>query len=130
MKGIIGIGIIFLIVSAIRACEPSKPTEEQTPQSIKNKKSVDQQSIDAINDLSSYIEYFRHLDSSRQKQELVKTRRASFRNPLLQEALLRSMENEILNQERTPEEDQEIKRTLDQIDESRSLESKKEADEQ
>lgn len=121
MKGIIGIGIIFLIVFVIRACKPSKPTEDKAPQPIKNKKSADQQSADVLNNLSKHMEYFRHLDSSRQKQELVRTRRAKFKSPIMQEMLLQSMEDELLNQERPPEEDQELKQVLDQIDEFRAF---------
>lgn len=73
------------------------------------------------------MEYFRNLDSSRQKQELVRTRRAKFKSPIMQEMFLQSMEDGLLNQERSPEEDQELKQVLDQIDEFRAFSPQEQA---
>lgn len=128
MKGIIGIGIIFLIISFIRACKPAKTVKDKSSQPLNNNKTVDQQSIDALNNLSEYMEYFRNLDSGRQKQELVRTRRAKFKSPIMQEMFLQSMEDELLNQERSPEEDQELKQVLDQIDKFRTFSPQEQAE--
>lgn len=74
------------------------------------------------------MEYFRNLDSGRQKQELVRTRRAKFKSPIMQEMFLQSMEDELLNQERSPEEDREIKQVLDQIDKFRTFSPQEQAE--